>query len=987
MPNNENTLTVAFLNVLRPMRHSWNVAAHPIRPFHENQKEPDAVITEPKRNAIAIEVKVDGERVPDISGEEQLRNDCLGKTLKKSDETIHTGIAIRFPHAYRDIEQGELHAAMAAAKDIRYILLSMDAPQRFPQIGETPGPQDWLTGSVSNIADAIRIGATPVAKIEQASQILERGIEAAGTLVDAAIAERPEIGKLIEKTLHQETCPQTTRMAMLIIGNAFIFQSSLAGKPELETVPSLSRLRGQNGLLDSDLVFDAWDTIQAVNYHSIYDVAVELVNAIALDDRLVGAVLWTLRSTARELEQMGLAREHELAGIVFQKLITDRRYIKAHYTRPESAALLSALVLPHPPVGAVGNRGYGKGRKTAASVHLPKIADFACGTGTLLNGVYQRLLGFHEQGGGKGEDIHQVMLENNLVGCDILPNAVHLTAAIIASTHPNIKIGDTRIYTMEYGTHRPDGQYAIGALNLLRNPAETLPIPMTTSRRVGGTGDTDTQAHQEFRHGEFHIVIQNPPFIKGNTDKNSEVPKTTFGDKDEEIERAMKKSLRSLKAKESVSDGNAGMGSHFVELADKMLRQHGTLGIVLPANAIAGTSWRKVRKLWASAYRDITVVTIANKEIANSTFSADTGIAECLVVATKGKGKTTGRGTFICLHRRPASVLEAREIANQIYLLGDIRRLEDGITGGNPVKIGRETVGYAMDAPLPDAEEGWPVCRVKDLGVVQAAHQLANGILRLPRQLKPLSIPICRLSDIAETSPGPLNIHGTGGRGGFDIEEGCPETADYPCLWHVDSDIQITMQTEPDAHALPRPNKEKRIADIMAVNSRTHYNQAMRFTASSLAVLFTEQKTIGVNTLPNVRFPDEKYEYAWALWGNSTLGLLCHWIQCGKQQQGRGILGRETLRALPTLDVTRLSPAQLAAAEQIFHELKREEFYPFNEMVWDAVRHQLDRRLLSEVLGFSEVTHREVHEGIALLRAKLCAEPSIDGGKKSRRAR
>lgn len=292
-----------------------------------------------------------------------------------------------------------------------------------------------------------------------------------------------------------------------------------------------------------------------------------------------------------------------------------------------------------------------------------------------------------------------------------------------------------------------------------------------------------------------------------------------------------------------------------------------------------------------------------------------------------------------------------------------------------------------MDAPLPDAEEGWPVCRVKDLGVVQAAHQLANGILRLPRQLKPLSIPICRLSDIAETSPGPLNIHGTGGRGGFDIEEGCPETADYPCLWHVDSDIQVTMQTEPDAHALPRPNKEKRIADIMAVNSRTHYNQAMRFTASSLAVLFTEQKTIGVNTLPNVRFPDEKYEYAWALWGNSTLGLLCHWMQCGKQQQGRGILGRETLRALPTLDVTRLSPAQLAAAEQIFHELKREEFYPFNEMVWDAVRHRLDRRLLSEVLGFSEATHREVHEGIALLRAKLCAEPSIDGGKKSRRAR
>ena len=983
MPNNENTLTVAFLNVLRPMRRSWRVTAHPIRPFHENQKEPDAVITEPKRNAIAIEVKVDGERSPDASGEAQLLNDCLGKTLKQSHETIHIGIALRFPHHYRTIEQGQLLSVMEKAKDIKYILLSTDAPHRFPHVERAPGPEDWLTGSVADIAGAIRIGATPVAKIEEASEILERGIEQAGKLVDAAIAVRPEIGNQIEGILHQESCPQTTRMAMLIIGNAFIFQSSLAGKPELETVPSLSRLRGQNGLLDSDLVFDAWDTIQNVNYHSIYDVAVELVNAIALDDRLVGAVLWALRNTARQLEQMGLAREHELAGTVFQKLITDRRFIKAHYTRPESAALLSALVLP-PPSEEKMRPPPGKGHRSESAYAKMKIADFACGTGTLLNGVYQRLLGFHEQVGGKSEDIHQLMLERNLIGCDILPNAVHLTAAIIASTHPNVKIGDTRIYAMEYGTHRPDGQYAIGALNLLRNPEETLPIPMTTSRRVGGTGDTATQAHQEFRHGECHIVIQNPPYIKGNTDKNSEVPKTTFGDKDVEIERAMKKSLKEMKG--NIGDGNAGMGSHFVELADKMLRTDGVMGIVLPVSAIAGTSWRKVRKHWAQEYRDVTVVTVAHKEIVNCSFSADTGIAECLVIATKGKGETTGRGTFICLHRRPASVLEAREIANQIYQLGDIRRLEDSITGGEPIKVGSEAVGYAMDAPLPDAEEGWPVCRVKELSVVQAAHQLANGILRLPRQLEPLAIPICRLSDIAKTSMGPLSIYGDGGEGAFDVEKGCPDTADYPCLWHVNSKIQTTMLTAPDAHALPRPDCDDKIAKIMALNSRVHYSESVQFNAGSLLVLFTEQKTIGVNTLPNVRFPDEKYEYAWALWGNSTLGLLCHWLQCGKQQQGRGILRKRTLRSLPTLDVTQLSPAQLAAAEQIFHELKEKALHPFNEMVGDAVRHEFDRRLLSEVLGFSEETHPDVHECIALLRAKLCAEPSIDGAKKSARS-
>ncbi len=957
MLNKEDLITSAFVNILRPMRAAWILKQRPSKPFIENNREPDVIISEAKRDPVAIEDKVDNERGPDLSGEGQLKDYYLGKTLKTSGQKIQMGIAVRFPYKFREIEEANLDAEMEREDNIAYCLLSTDEPYRFPAKG-------WLTGSVADLATAIRVRTIPIAKINEAAVILEQGADNAGELVDAAIAERPEIGNQIEKLLYQESCPQTTRMAMLIIGNAFIFQSSLAGKPELEAVPSLSGLRGHDGLLDSDLVFDAWDTIRAVNYRSIYDVAIGLVNAIALDDQLVGKVLYTLRNTALNLERMGLAREHELAGIVFQKLITDRRFIKAHYTRPEASALLSALILP----------------ELKGNAQQIKVADFACGTGTLLNDIYQRILGFHEKSGGKGEDIHRYMLKNSIVGCDILPNAVHLTASIIASTYPEIKIGDTRIHAMEYGIQRPDGQRAIGALNLLCNPEETLPIPMTISRRVGGRGDEATDAGQEFRHKEFDVVIQNPPYTKGNTDKNSGVPKTTFGDKGPVVEKAMKKSLKAQKEKSSVADGNAGIASYFVELADKMLKPNGRMGIVLPINAIAGTSWRKVRRLWAKEYSDVVVVTIADAQIENSTFSASTGIAECLVIATKGKSETTGRGTFVCLHRCPASVLEALEIANQIYRTSDgLRQLESGITGGDPIKIGAESVGYVMDAPLPNFDEGWAVCRVKDMGLLQSAYQLANGQLRLPRQIEPLRIPICRLSDIAKTSPGPLDIYGDRGRGGFDIEEGCPDTADYPCLWHVDSRAQRTMLVSPDSHALPRPNKDSKIRDILAVNSRLHYSESMQFNAGSVAVMFTEQKSIGVNTLPNVAFADEIYEYAWVLWGNSVLGFLCHWMQSGKQQQGRGILRKTTLHSLPTLDVTQLAPSQLKAAEQIFHVLKHQQMRPFSEMVDDPVRKQLDRLLLSKVLGLKEDTHQEVHEGLDLLRKKLCAEPSIQG--------
>ena len=48
------------------------------------------------------------------------------------------------------------------------------------------------------------------------------------------------------------------------------------------------------------------------------------------------------------------------------------------------------------------------------------------------------------------------------------------------------------------------------------------------------------------------------------------------------------------------------------------------------------------------------------------------------------------------------------------------------------------------------------------------------------------------------------------------------------------------------------------------------------------------------------------------------------------------------------------------------------------------MRHELDRLLLSEVLGITESERPDVHEGLALLRKMLCQEPSIHGGKKSK---
>ncbi len=84
---------------------------------------------------------------------------------------------------------------------------------------------------------------------------------------------------------------------------------------------------------------------------------------------------------------------------------------------------------------------------------------------------------------------------------------------------------------------------------------------------------------------------------------------------------------------------------------------------------------------------------------------------------------------------------------------------------------------------------------------------------------------------------------------------------------------------------------------------------------------------------------------------------------------------------LPTLDVRCLSAGALASADQIFDEMNHKRMLPFNESDQDVVRHELNRRFLTDVLG---ITSEDVHKAMHHLREKLCAEPSIHGGKKSR---
>ena len=125
-------------------------------------------------------------------------------------------------------------------------------------------------------------------------------------------------------------------------------------------------------------------------------------------------------------------------------------------------------------------------------------------------------------------------------------------------------------------------------------------------------------------------------------------------------------------------------------------------------------------------------------------------------------------------------------------------------------------------------------------------------------------------------------------------------------------------------------------------------------------------------------FDNKRFDYAFAVWGNSTLGLLSYWWHSSRQQDGRGDMTIRSAESLPILDLRALTDDQLAAAKSIFDDFRERELMPAYLADADANRALLDRRVVCDLLGFGEGVYRAVR----LLSAKWCAEPSAHGGKR-----
>ena len=372
------------------------------------------------------------------------------------------------PDSLKHAPQHDLDAQTAEATYEYCLFSETDSagdPLRWPADG-------WITGGINDLAHLIETASISERLVAQSLDILEKGISETAVLLREATTTRPHVNSRIASTLLQEDGEQTSRMAMAIIANALTFQTMLAGAFHVKTIDDLRR----QGVIPKTAVLREWERILLINYWPIFHIASEVLTPIPGD--IAARLLEKLSDVSSELEAHGVTQSHDIYGRMFQRMISDRKFLATFYTLPASATLLAELAVEIIDTDWI----------SPEAVKGLRAADFACGTGTLITALYQAMLGRHRRAGGDDEAVHKNMMEISIFAADIMPAATHLTTSMLSSTHPTTPFEQTRVHLLPYGQQEDEVgavSFALGALDLNSSAAR--------HRTVREHGDHGTQ--------------------------------------------------------------------------------------------------------------------------------------------------------------------------------------------------------------------------------------------------------------------------------------------------------------------------------------------------------------------------------------------------------------------------------------------------------------------------------------------------------------
>ena len=834
----EEVLNVEIGKILRDYLNNAEVLIEESHQLQDASQRPDIVISRPSREAVLIEHKIDNQQAL----LKQCRSRLGGRWVHGSPVRVVVGLLS--PVDLKRLKNtAQLGDVLRETNQFKWILWWGN--EQFPG-------QGWLGGSLQDFAGFLdRIGATAV-DLSSAISRIKIGLNYEAR----QLPHSPLSNQMLAKILKQEESEQTTRMALAIILNAAIFHIHVAEKYSQITHPQQMLIEQSVSQVNVGLL---WRRILEINYVPIFKLAYDLLVCIR-DPKLGSDMIRHMFIIAQEVSKS--AGSQGLVGTIFGELIKDRKLLASFYTMPTSAILLAELAVDKLEVDW----------SESQAIKQLRIADLAIGTGTLLLSVYRRLAErymLHSQGDNDPSCLHQAIMEEVMIGCDVDPAAIHITAARLAGEYPEVDYHATKIYAMPFGLTKINGdhqEYKIGSLDLLIQSAtptlfgdgQKKIMPLSES----GPPTVDSSNVVDVLDQSLDMVIMNPPFTRptGHEGAKEGIPVPSFAalGNDETEQREMSDVLSTHLAilgktySPLASHGNAGLASNFADLAHIKLKPRGVLALVLPITFISGNAWSNMRALLAKYYQDIVLVSVSSGSKSGNNWSSDTALSEILLIASKATGEVnTSQAFYAILDEHPKTVSEAVEVARAIS-----QQVEEG-----EIHIGDKRVGHLLSTSFGASQAGQP-SGIANTGLISLAEGLLAKTLILPR-LESINLPMVTLGDLGEAGAYHADISGLNidksPRGAFDIHH-LEDRQDYlkleyPTLWSHDTKAEKLLLVSPDSRAAVRAGCQELAAQtwsgyqgakrLVAGATKLHINRDLSMMSQSLGACLTPVASLG----------------------------------------------------------------------------------------------------------------------------------------------
>ena len=830
------------------------------------------------------------------------------------------------------------------------------------RIDGTSGPK--LSGTAIELGNLVARTTPPAGDLDKAVDALDEGARRAGSRLYAS----PGTLGRVSKIFGTEPNDEAANMAALVIINAMVFQDRLANN-EVAFQPVSAAIR--DGRFSRMMLLHVWEHILSIDYYPIFSMARDVVRE--LSEVEATEVMGECARTAAVLLGMGAVGRHDLAGRIFNRLISERKLLAAFYTSIPASTLLAGLALSP-------DRWTHVDWDSAEKISRLCVVDPACGTGTLLMAAYRQILQNYSVATSDDSNdplLHQALVERVITGADVVQAAIHLTAATLAAMSPSVRFEQMQLHTLRLGRDS-SRKIWLGSLDWLEAP-ETQSFFSTTEEQIGA----ESGAGGIVQRPKADLVISNPPFTRRGSDGGKEEALSrvfSLPEGDTESQQAIAKRTSAL-LKGTAANQMAGHASSFAVLADRIVDPGGRIALVLPVTALFGESWREIRRMLSSRY-EIEFVVSSHDPVLRS-MSYDTGIAEALLVARRltDTETPTGRGVFVNLWRAPYQETDALALVRTVVAASStpVLRSDGPPVGGSPLMVGGEKWGEIVDGPV--GEGSWTAARWRQALSGQFAAALERGELWSEDGSQVAGhVPVAAMEDVCNVGPQDRRIRGS--LGVFDAYHGWNEGAQFPAIWSLDSSVHQSMSSEPNAWLTPKPDRDHRL--VWSQAGTLQITRDVRYNAQPIMATRTGVQTLGVRAWHTLSahgddpLVSSRRETALALWCNSAFGLLLHANHSNSAQEGRGQGNKGMLESMTTLDIRKLEAWQLDEAQGIWRDFSDRKFQPFYRCAVDPVRIELDERIVRDLLGLDEGAVASV----ARLRVLLASDPSIHGAKK-----